>query len=236
VKPQTTLPVVRGIDLLRARFAVGQHLRAGAQLDAKQIESWARATSETLQRVFGEDTAAAAFSSMERTEADDAADEDGMRLRLDARLAMLEGLILRAEELYAEPLATQAASKRILLAPGGDETTTQAVVDFLESIQCVPIVCGRHGEPASAIEGLDRHQDVGFAIVVLSGAAASGSNHGLLELGFLLGRLGRGRVCVVQSEPLGADHQDQAVLRVDFDESAKWQDGVVKALRDAGMT
>jgi hypothetical protein len=236
VQPKATLPAVRGIDLLRARYAVGQHLRTNARFDAKQIESWARATSETLQRVFGEDTAAAEFSSMEASEADESGDEDRMRIRLDTRLAMLEGLIVRAEDLYAEPIAEQAASKRVLLAPSGDETTTQAVVDFLESIQCSPIVCGRFGEPGSAIEAFDRHRDVGFAIVMLSrNTALGGTNNGLLELGFLLGKLGRGRVCVVQNEPLGAEHYDQSVLRVELDEAGKWQDGVVKALRDAGI-
>lgn len=227
---------MRGIDLLRARFAVGQHLRAGARLDAKQVESWVRATSETLQRVFGEDSAAAAFSSTEESEANQTRDEDRMRLRLDARLTMLEGLILRAEDLYAEPLATQAASKRILLVPSSDETTTRVVVDFLESIQCSPIVCGRPGEPVSAVEALDRHKDVGFAIVVHAGnPAQGGANRGLLELGFLLGKLGRDRVCVVQSEPLGAGH-DQLVRCVELDERGEWHESVVKALRGTGMT
>jgi predicted nucleotide-binding protein len=239
VQAKATLPAVRGIDLLHARYAVGEHLRASAQVDAKQVESWVRATSETLQRVFGEDTAAQAFTSMEAPEVgDDAADADRTRFLLEARLAMLEGLILRAEELYAEPLATiRAAPRRVFLAPGSDQTMAQAVVEFLESIECSPIVSGRAGEPDSAIEALDRHPDVGFAIVLLTGDAGTGApNDGLLELGFLLGKLGRGRVCVVQSDALAAPRYDESVLRVELDDHGEWQDRLVKALRDGGIT
>jgi hypothetical protein len=232
------LTAVRGIDLLRARYGVGEHLLSSANLDAKQVESWARATSETLQRVFGEDTAAAAFSNVEGPEAgSEASDERGTRFRLEARMAMLEGLILRAEDLYAEPLAARAAAKRVFLVPGRDETMSRAVIDFLESIECIPIVRGRAGEPDSAIEAIERHQDVGFAIVMLTGDAGSGvANDALLELGFLLGKLGRGRVCVVQSEPLADRRYDESVLRVELDDRGEWQDRVVKALREAGIT
>jgi hypothetical protein len=236
VTPKTTLTAVRGIDLLRARYAVGEHLRASAQLDAKQVESWVRATSETLQRVFGEDSAAREFSSLERPGADDpAADEQSTRFLLEARLAMLEGLVVRAEELYAEPLAT--ASRRVFLSPSRDETATRAVIEFLESIECPPIVAGQSGEPESVIEALDRHKDVGFAIVVLTDDAARGaSSDGLLELGFLLGKLGRARVCVVQREPPAAERREESVLRLELDDRGEWQDRIVKALRDAGIT
>jgi hypothetical protein len=227
---------MRGIDLLRVRYAVGEHLRDSAQVDAKQVEGWVRATSETLQRVFGEDSAAQEFSCMEGPGADDdAADEQRTRFQLESRLAMLEGLILRAEELYAEPLAT--APRRVLLSPCRDETTSQAVIEFLESIACTPIVAGRSGEPESAIEALDRHRDVGFAIVILTGDAARGvASDGLLELGFLLGKLGRARVCVVQSEPLAAERHGESILRLELDDRGEWQDRIVKALRDAAIT
>jgi hypothetical protein len=221
------------------RYAVGKHLRDNLQADDKQLESWVRATSETLHRVFGEDSAAREFSSMEGPGADDdAADAHRTQVRLEARLAMLDGLILRAEELYAEPLATiRATPRRVLLAPCPDEAASRAVLDFLESIECTPIVAGRPGEPESAIEALDRHQDVGFAIVILSGDAARGvAGDGLLELGFLLGKLGRARVCVVQSEPLAAEGQHGPVLRLELDDRGEWQDRIVKALRDAGIT
>ena len=239
VPVKTTLPAVRGIDLLRARYGVGEHLRDNAHVDAKQVESWVRATSETLQRVFGEDSAAREFSSMEgRGADDDAANEQHTRFQLEARLAMLEGLILRAEELYAEPLATiRAAPRRVFLSACRDETTSQAVIDFLESIECAPLVAGRSGEPENVIEALDRRQDVGFAIVILTGdAAGGGASDGLLELGFLLGKLGRARVCVVQSEPLAAGRPDEPVLRLELDERGEWQDRIVKVLRDAGIT
>jgi hypothetical protein len=237
----TTLPAVRGIDLLRARYAVGKHLLDNAQVDPKQVESWVRATAETLQRVFGEDSAAREFS-MEVRGADDgaadAADAQRLHVRLEARLAMLEGLILRAEELYAEPLATiRSAPRRVFLSPGRDETASRTVIDFLESIECTPLVAGRSGEPESVIEALDRHQDVGFAIVILTGEATRGAaSDGLLELGFLLGKLGRARVCVVQIDPLAAERHSDPVVRLELDDRGEWQDRIVKALRDAGIT
>ncbi len=233
-----TLTAVRGIDLLHARYAVGEALLSSATVDAKQVEGWTRATSETLQRVFGEDTAAAEFSNVEGSDVtSDESDESATRFRLQKRMAMLEGLILRAEELYAEPLAARATAKRVYLAPGRNETMCQAVIDFLESIERSPIVQGRAGEPESAIEALERHQDVGFAIVMLTNEAGSGAaNDALLELGFLLGKLGRGRVCVVESEPMADRRYDESVVRVELDDRGEWQDSVVKALREAGIT
>lgn len=221
VAPQTTLPAVRGIDLLRARYSVGKHLRDAPRVDAKQLESWVRATSETLQRVFGEDSAAREFSAMEGP-------------RLDARLVVLEGLIQRAEELYAEPLAT--AATRVVVCPGRDEAASRAVIDFLESIECKHVVAGRPGEPESVMRAFEEHQDLGFAIVILTGDAARGvGGDGLLELGFLLGKLGRARVCVVQTEPAPSERRDDAVLRLELDERGEWQDRIAKALRDGGI-
>jgi predicted nucleotide-binding protein len=145
---------------------------------------------------------------------------------------------VRGEELYAEPLAaSRAAPKRVFVAPRGDQTGSQAVIEFLESIECSPIVGGRSGAPAGAIEALDKHQDVGFAIVMLTGDAGPDvANDDLLELGFLLGKLGRNRVCVVRSEPLAAPGYEESVLRVELDDRGEWQDSLVKALRDAGIT
>jgi hypothetical protein len=107
------------------------------------------------------------------------------------------------------------------------------VIDFLESIDVSPIVCGRAGVPENAIEALDRHRDVGFAIVVLTADAAPGAaSDGLLELGFLLGKLGRERVCVVERSP---QRYDASVSCVELDDRGEWQDRMVKALRDAGI-
>jgi hypothetical protein len=43
-------------------------------------------------------------------------------------------------------------------------------------------------------------------------------------------------VCVVQSDPLAAERHSDPVVRLELDDRGEWQDRIVKALRDAGIT
>src|SRR5262245_35527646 len=95
-------------------------------IEPKQLSTWTQATSELLHRVFGEDRAAASFSSAGPADDLTAPNEEATKERLLARLGVLAELIERAAELYeeaaeSEPHDETASTARVLVIHAGDQ-------------------------------------------------------------------------------------------------------------------
>jgi predicted nucleotide-binding protein len=249
--PQTTLPAIRGIDLLRTRHAIGQHMRGHPHIDPKQLDTWTKATSELLRRVFGEDHAAASFDSAGLAGDAAAVDEARTRMRLEARLARLGELIERAAGLYEAPPeleaeAEDARTRRVLLLHAGDKDEVEPIKRLLETVGCVPVVF--HDEPGGAptrLETLEQSaKDAAFAVVLLTGEGRdkhqpSGTERlrarqrTIFELGYLIAALGRQQVCVLHQPSVEVPSECAGVVLIPVDEHDAWQSSLVKTLEAA---
>lgn len=236
---------MRGIDLLRTRYALGEHLLSQVELDLKHLATWTQMTADLVRRVFGEDRAAEEFASLDSNEAETELDHGRMRERLKARVTLLGELIERAENLYSEPSEHSGAPARcrVFVARGADDALLQAVTGFVERIGCEPIVSAVGAtERLSAIEQFERAQEVEFALVLLSEAETRPDaqrqtvpQSRLLELGFFLGKLGRERVCALYRESLEMPPYGSGVPFIALDENGNWQGKLAKALSEAGV-
>jgi hypothetical protein len=100
-------------------------------------------------------------------------------------------------------------SRRVFVVHGHDEGTREAVARLLERLDFKPIILHEQANQGrTIIEKVEAHGDVAFAVILLTpddeGCAAGSTpeprprQNVLLELGYFIGRLGRGRVCALR--------------------------------------
>lgn len=107
--------------------------------------------------------------------------------------------------------ATATLSPKIFIVHGHDEGARQAVARFIEHIGFEAIILSEQANQGrTVIEKIEAHSDVGFAVVLLTADDVGGKTadslrprarqNVLLELGYFMAKLGRGRVCTLARE------------------------------------
>ncbi|HEX4951315.1 MAG TPA: nucleotide-binding protein, partial [Blastocatellia bacterium] len=139
----------------------------------------------------------------------------------------------------------QANTKEVFIVHGHDDAAKLAVARFIEQLGLKPIILHEQANRGSTtvIEKLERHSNVPFAIVLLTpddiGAQKSNSSNltprarqnVILELGYFLGKLGRGRVCSLYKEGVEIPSDIFGVLYMPLDPRDGWKLPLAKELR-----
>jgi hypothetical protein len=169
-------------------------------------------------------------------------------------LALLRQAVSFLEgELELAPPATPSStddvsldlSRKVFIVHGHDEGAREAVARFLTGIDFQPIILHEQAsQNRTVIEKVERHGDVGFAVVLLTPDDIGGSRDGeqrprtrqnvILELGYFVGRLGRERVCALKRGDLEIPSDFGGVVYETFDASAGWKLALGRELRAAG--
>jgi predicted nucleotide-binding protein len=139
-------------------------------------------------------------------------------------------------------------TRDVFVVHGHDEAAKQSVARFLEKLDLKPIIL--HEKPnqgRTIIEKFENYSDVGFAVILFTPddvGAAKGEEGGLkprarqnvvFELGFFIGKMGRGRVCVLHKDSVEILTDYEGVLYEPMDQSEAWQMKLAKELRAAGI-
>lgn len=132
--------------------------------------------------------------------------------------------------------APSGSGRRIAIVGGQGAGAREGVSGFVTQLGLEPTFLG--DAPAHAggtfIERLDALRDVDYAIVLLS-ADEPAQEGVLLEIGFLLGSVGRGRICcVVAGTPAPAPQWD-GVVRHAMDDAGLWRLLLAREMRQAGL-
>jgi predicted nucleotide-binding protein len=117
----------------------------------------------------------------------------------------------RASEPRTCGVQVSGSSSRVFVVHGHDEGAKQSVARVLERLELEPVIL--HEQPdqgRTVIEKFEDYSDVGFAVVLLTpddmGYAVAANPKTakprarqtvIMELGYFLGKLGRGRVCAL---------------------------------------
>jgi len=144
--------------------------------------------------------------------------------------------------------ANQEISRKVFLVHGHAEEPKQAVATFLRSLGLeVVILHEQANQGRTIIEKFEEHSAVGFAVVLLTpddvGAPAGQPENSrrrarqnvILELGFFIAKLGRGRVCPIYVEGVELPSDYHGVLYLPYDESGAWRSKLVTELSAAGI-
>lgn len=151
------------------------------------------------------------------------------------------------------PLVVQGArdkeSQKVFLVHGHAEKPKQAIAAFLRLGGLEPIILHEQpNEGKTIIEKFEKHSNVvAFAVVLLTpddygGPAGHPENTSrrarqnvILELGYFMGKLGRGRVCCLYVDGVELPSDYQGVLWLRYDDSGAWRDQLAKELTAAGI-
>ena len=151
------------------------------------------------------------------------------------------------------PLAPQPAPPRgsdnnsVFIVHGHDEGAREAVARFLEQLGLKAVVLHEQVNAGqTVIEKLEKHADVGFAVVLLT-PDDEGRKKGteellgrarqnvILELGYFIGKLGRERVCALQRGNLEAPSDVLGVLSHKIDPAGAWKYLLARELKAASF-
>jgi predicted nucleotide-binding protein len=155
----------------------------------------------------------------------------------------------KADEMM--PTMSPSTSNKVFVVHGHSEEMKQAAARVLQTLSLMPVIL--HEQPnkgMTIIEKIEEYADVGFAIVLLSGddlgylAPAEikkpapkrrARQNVILELGFFLGKLGRGKVvALVDQCDLEFPSDYSGIVYTAYDAPGHWKFELVRELRSAG--
>lgn len=174
---------------------------------------------------------------------------------LASATALLESMIDEVEEYWPDEKVLTAASlgkgepnigRGVFLIHGRDEGTRDTVARFLGQLGLEPVILAEQASRGKTIiEKFEDHAQVGFAIALLTpDDTGSLSNdvgtprprarqNVIFELGFFIGRLGRGRVCALTKGDVEVPSDYAGVAYIPLD--GEWKFGLVRELKAAGI-
>lgn len=137
---------------------------------------------------------------------------------------------------------------RVFLVHGHNHEVMQIVARFLEHIGLKPIIL--HEQPSagtSVLEKLERYSTVEFAVVLLTaddiGYSVDESQrvekrarqNVIFELGFFIGRIGRGRVCALHDSAVSLPSDYSDIVYVEMGSNEAWKLYLAREIREAGL-
>lgn len=134
-------------------------------------------------------------------------------------------------------------SHRVFLVHGHDEAVRETVARFIEKLGIEVIILHEQANSGrTIIEKIEQHSDVGMAVVLLTpddvGSKAGGDlkprvrQNVLLELGYFIGVLGRGKVCALKSGNVDIPTDFAGVVWTEM--SGEWKAALARELKVAG--
>lgn len=150
----------------------------------------------------------------------------------------------RPELSPAEDMPTDR--RRIFIVHGHDEAALQSVARFIESLDLVAVILHEQANRGLTIpEKLAANSNVGFAVVLLTpddqGKAKTepdlsdrARQNVLLELGYFVGKLGRGRVCALLKGNLELPTDYVGTVYTEMDIAGAWRQRLAQELDAAG--
>lgn len=106
---------------------------------------------------------------------------------------------------------------------------------FVTRLGLQPVVLQGARAPGSLIERLDGLRDQDFALVLLAAGDSADSPGLLLDVAFLLGALGRGRICFVLEDAAALGPEWDGVARQSMDGAGVWRLLLAREMKQAGL-
>lgn len=131
--------------------------------------------------------------------------------------------------------APTASGRRIAVVSRAGDSTGDATVAFVAHLGLEAVCVSQPGSgDGDFIQKLEALRDVGFAILLLAGEPDPTSAP-LLEIGFLLGALGRGRMCLVVDAKQATSPSLAGVARHVMDDGGLWRLLLAREMKQAGL-
>lgn len=147
----------------------------------------------------------------------------------------------------AEVQITTTFSDKVFIVHGHDKLALESLARFLEKLGLEATILQEvPNQGKTLIEKFEGASNVGYAVVLLTpddvGAAVSASDSNVrarqnvvFELGYFVGKLGRGKVCLLKKGDVEIPSDLAGVVYTDIDDAGGWKIKLVTELRAANM-
>jgi predicted nucleotide-binding protein len=142
-------------------------------------------------------------------------------------------------------LSKEIDRSKIFIVHGHDDSAKLEVARFIEKIGLEPIILHEQASGSrTIIEKIETYSDVGFGVVIYSPCDIGGKNtdfpdlagrarqNVVFEHGFLIGKLGRSKVCPLVTGSVETPNDISGIVYTSMD-SSNWQIELAKELRAA---
>ena len=130
--------------------------------------------------------------------------------------------------------AQRPAGRRVALICRLDAATGDALTAFLTQLGLDPVAVAPAGS-GTLMARVDALRDLDFAVVAMPADDTGGGAGDLLEIGFLLGALGRARVCFVLDGKAAAAPASEGFPRHAMDEGGVWRLLLAREMKQSGL-
>jgi predicted nucleotide-binding protein len=136
---------------------------------------------------------------------------------------------------------------KVFVVHGHDEAVRETVARFLEKLGLDAIILNEQVSGGIGImEKFEKYAAVDFAIVLLTpddegrakGAPdfkARARQNVILELGYFIGKLGRGHVCALHKDSIEIPSDYAGIVYVQYDLAGGWKQVIAKEMKSAGL-
>jgi len=255
-----TTQIEKGQEIRNAQISSWEALQSAETERSK----WQKYTGELLRRLFDSPSLAEEFNpvigfavvgggprELGREVRDFIRDMDHDVATLESvrdRLELIPERAVLVAETQQKTREIPSRGRAVFIVHGHDEAAKQSVARFLEKLSLHAIVL--HDQPDAGrtlIEKFEAYSDVGFAVVLLTpddvgypqnrqGEARPRARQNVIfELGFFIGKLGRGRVCALYKEGVEIPSDYVGVLYTPMDPAGAWQLQLAKEIRHSGI-
>lgn len=137
----------------------------------------------------------------------------------------------------------------VFIVHGHDDQAKLEVKNVIYQLELKPIVL--HEQPnggKTIIEKFEHHSDVGFAVILLTpddfgysanedaaNAKPRARQNVIMELGFFLCKVGRGKVCTLYKKGVDVPSDIQGVIYTPMDEHGAWKHELAREIKNAGF-
>jgi predicted nucleotide-binding protein len=126
----------------------------------------------------------------------------------------------------------ETSHSKIFIVPGHDYETFSKTINFIENLGFEAIILHDSIDKKTIINKIEQHTDVNFALILHS--PNSEDQNIYLNHGFLIGKMGRNKVCVLVNENLENQNDISGIVYVAIDETDLWCYSVARELKKAG--
>jgi predicted nucleotide-binding protein len=271
-QPPAEVPLHLTMPREEASRKIGEQIEKGAVLKTlsmndelalreaeRRYTRWSECNQEMLRRMFTSSTIANEYGSPGGTFAFTRELPSGARISylhelIDTKVSNLTSVKECLELILLSPGVGQASSLseaspsvtsgKVFVVHGHDESARESVARFIGNLGLTPIILHEQASQGRTIvEKLERHGDVGYAVVLLTPDDVGGTSptnllprarqNVILELGYFLGLLGRDHVCALYRGELELPSDYMGVIYIPLDSRGGWRLSLAKELKAA---
>jgi predicted nucleotide-binding protein len=139
-------------------------------------------------------------------------------------------------------------NRRVFIVHGRDNEARETVTRFIEKLGLWAVILNEQpGASRAMIEKFERYANATFAVVLLTpddvgslrdhpdGLRPRARQNVVFELGYFMGRLGRGRVVALYKEGVELPSDFQGVEYLPFDANGAWKLSLAREIKNAGL-